>query len=157
MEENTEEVIKNEGEETEEVKNVEEVELVTNGNGLIIEQVCEALEDNNIPYVKKDEGSGAVMGIAMGFSYFDKTVLVSKEDYDRAKEIIEPILSSKEEEGIPEEDLPEELRYAEDDEEDEDEEYNPVNSTVAHEMFWMYLGFLFISFTALIFLIMALR
>lgn len=148
MEEKTEEV-KN----VEETKNIEEVELVTNANGLIIDQVCEALEENNIPYVKKEEGSGAYMTVITGFSFYNKTVVVSKEDYDRAKEIIGPILSTKEEEGIPEEDLPDELKYAEDDEENEE---SGGDSTIAHKMFWMLQAFVFISITAIILIIYAL-
>ena len=111
------------------------------------------MEENNIPYVKKEEGSGAYMTVVTGFSFYNKTVVVSKEDYDRAKEIVGPILSTQEEEGIPEEDLPDELKYAEDDEENEE---SGGDSTIAHQMFWMLQAFVFISFTAIILIVLAL-
>lgn len=116
---------------------IEEVILVSNVSDIIISQVCAVLDENIIPYTKIDEGAGAAVNVYMGFSNMDKKIIVSRNDYNKAKELISPILTTTEEEGLEEEDLPEELK--EDDssenlEEDEDVVFTKANSETAYKM-----------------------
>ena len=117
---------------------VEEVLLVASMDDILISQVCAVLEENNIPFVKIDEGSGSYMNIYMGFSNQEKRIIVSKENYDKAGELIRPLFTTKEEEGLEEEELPEELK------EDNTEEKNmdAENSQKAYAMLRHILVFL---------------
>ena len=49
------------------------------------------LDDNNIPFVLNDRGSGGAMRLYFGGSIFGSDILVAKRDYERAKELIEGI------------------------------------------------------------------
>ena len=115
---------------------IEEVILVSNVSDIIISQVCAVLDENNIPYAKIDEGAGAAVNVYMGFSNMDKKIIVSRNDYNKAKELISPILTTTEEEGLREEDLPEELKEDDSSEnlEDEDGVFTKANSETAYKM-----------------------
>ena len=115
---------------------IEEVILVSNVSDIIISQVCAVLDENNIPYTKIDEGAGAAVNVYMGFSNMDKKIIVSRNDYNKAKELISPILTTTEEEGLEEEDLPEELKEDDSSEnlEDEDGVFTKANSETAYKM-----------------------
>lgn len=56
---------------------------------LLICQVTALLEDNDITYIRKDLGCGSYLNILMGQSYSTKQILVSEQDYEKAKELIE--------------------------------------------------------------------
>ena len=56
---------------------VEEVLLVSSLDDITISQICAILNDNNIPFVKVDEGSGAYMNVYMGFSNQGKNIIGS--------------------------------------------------------------------------------
>ena len=127
---------------------VEEVLLVASMDDILISQVCAVLEENNIPFVKIDEGSGSYMNIYMGFSNQEKRIIVSKENYDKAGELIRPLLTTNEEEGLEEEELPEELK------EDIEEEKNDIENTKkAYAMLRHIFGFLVLVIPAIIVLI----
>lgn len=128
---------------------IEEVLLVASMDDILISQVCAVLEENNIPFIKVDEGSGSYMNIYMGFSNQEKKIIVSKENYDKAGELISPLLTTKEEEGLEDEELPEELK----EDNTEDENMNAENSQKAHAMLRHILGFLVLVVPTIIVLI----
>lgn len=49
------------------------------------------LDDNDIPFVLNDRGSGGAMRLYFGGSIFGSDILVAKRDYEKAKELIEGI------------------------------------------------------------------
>ena len=72
-----------------EEKNVyQEILLFSSLNDYQINEVCAILTENNIPFIRKDEGVGAYMNLYMGHSYQEKSVFVSRKDYDKAVELI---------------------------------------------------------------------
>lgn len=54
-----------------------------------MQMVANLLTDSGITCVKKDEGSGEYMRLYMGTSFYTKEIYVDKQDYERAKEIID--------------------------------------------------------------------
>ncbi len=50
--------------------------------------------DNNIPFIRKDYGSGSYMNIYFGQSIQDKKVFVNEDCYDKALELISTIFSN---------------------------------------------------------------
>lgn len=46
------------------------------------------LDENQIPYMVKDRESGNYMKIVMGMSIFGSDIIVSKDNLDRAKELL---------------------------------------------------------------------
>lgn len=73
-----------------------EIQLFSSLNEYEVQMVCSMLEENNIPYVRRDNGSGSYMNLYMGQSIQEKRIFVSKEDYEKSLEIIEPILTNNE-------------------------------------------------------------
>ena len=65
-----------------------EVQLFSSPNEYEINAVCAILTENNIPYIRKNDGSGSYMNLYMGQSIQEKRVFVSKEDYDKSLELI---------------------------------------------------------------------
>lgn len=59
-----------------------------------IKQVCSLLEDNKIPFVRKDYGSGSYMNLYYGESLQEKKIFVNKKDYDKALEIVSSVFSN---------------------------------------------------------------
>ena len=101
---------------------MEEKVLFSNNDEFLISQVCTLLEENNIPYVRKDMGAGDYMNVALGQNTtYEKKILVNLEDYDKAKNLIEYFNN----ENVLEEDIPEELKdYVEEDDENTNLEKN---------------------------------
>lgn len=66
----------------------EEVKLFSSLNDYQINEICAILTENNIPFIRKDDGVGSYMNLYMGHSYQDKSIFVSKKDYDKAFELI---------------------------------------------------------------------
>ena len=94
-----------------------EVQLISNPDEIIINQICAILKDNNIPYIKRYDGSGSYLNMSMGGSIQEKRIYVLNRDLDKAKELIEPFISN--ETG--------EVNYQEQDEEDESyKKYNLI-------------------------------
>ena len=71
-----------------------EVEIFSSSNEYEVSQVCAILNENNIPYVRKDYGSGSYMNIYFGQSIQDKKVFVNEDCYDKALELISNIFSN---------------------------------------------------------------
>ena len=65
-----------------------EIKLFSSTDDIIISQVCEILNENKIPFIKKQEGSGAYVGVLFGSTIGIKDIYVSEEDYEKAKELI---------------------------------------------------------------------
>ena len=68
---------------------MEELELFKTSNEYEISQIIEILKQNNIPYIRRDDGIGSYMQLYMGQSFQLKRIFVSKENYDEAKKLME--------------------------------------------------------------------
>ena len=68
---------------------MEEKLLYTSNENLDIIQVEGILEENNIPYVKKENGTGQYMNIAMGTSFQEQSLYVNEEKYEEAAKLIQ--------------------------------------------------------------------
>lgn len=64
------------------------------GNGIELNFIKSLLEENNIPYILKDIGSGAYMRIYSGFSIYWTDILIEASRFDKAKEIMDEFFSS---------------------------------------------------------------
>ena len=53
-----------------------------------IKQVSSLLEDNKIPFVRRDYGSGSYMNLYYGQSFQEKKIFVNEKDYHKALEIV---------------------------------------------------------------------
>lgn len=60
-------------------------------NEIELGMIKEILEDNNIPYILKDKGSGAYMRIITGSSPFSTEIMVEESKFDKANKILESI------------------------------------------------------------------
>lgn len=80
-----------------------EVLLFSTMNENEINQVCAILNDNEIPFIRRDSGSGSYMTIYMGFSLQEKCIYIAEKDFERAQELICGMFSEDVEyEEIPE-------------------------------------------------------
>lgn len=71
-----------------------EVEIFSGSNEYEINQVCSILDDNNIPFIRKDYGSGSYMNIYFGQSIQEKKIFVNEDCSDKALELISTIFSN---------------------------------------------------------------
>lgn len=71
-----------------------EVEIFSSSNEYEISQVCSILDDNNIPFIRKDYGSSSYMNIYFGQSIQEKKIFVHEDYYDKALELISTIFSN---------------------------------------------------------------
>ena len=99
---------------------MEEKFLFSSNNNLEIMQVCDVLKENNIPFIRKEQGAMAYLNLAYGQAFGGANIFVSEEDFDKAQKLIEFIKfdEKNEEENVEElseEDIPEELREIEED------------------------------------------
>ena len=81
-------------------KEIIEIQLFASIDEYIIEQVCVILENNNIPFIKKTDGSGSYINISMGQTVQDKRIFVNKDDYDKALKLIESFIMQEENEEL---------------------------------------------------------
>ena len=77
-----------------------EIQLFASIDEYIIDQVCAILENNNIPFVKRTDGSGSYINISMGQTVQEKRIFVNKDDYDKALKLIEPFTEQEENEEL---------------------------------------------------------
>ena len=70
---------------------ITEVEVFNSPDEYDVLLVGSILEENNIPYIRKDDGIGVSIG---AFTYATKRIFVNKEDYEKALSLI-PIKSSE--------------------------------------------------------------
>ena len=69
--------------------NIDLVLLKTANNSMELNFIKNLLDENEIPYMIKDHGSGGYMRIASGYSIYGTDILVEKSMYQKAKVIIE--------------------------------------------------------------------
>lgn len=67
------------------------VKLKSIGNEIELDMIKAILEDNEIPYIVKDYGSGGHMRIISGVSPFSTDIMVSKDDLEKAKHLLSDI------------------------------------------------------------------
>ena len=83
----------------------DDLELLTTVNDNVFLSIVESvLEDNDIPYLVKDRGCGAVVKVVMGFSIFGADVYVLKKDHEAASELIEQFTAAANDDEYTEED-----------------------------------------------------
>ena len=68
-----------------------------------VRDALEVLEDNAIPHLKKDRGTGNVVRIITGFSMYGVDVFVRPEDSERAAALMDELFSGAEGEDAEEE------------------------------------------------------
>lgn len=79
----------------EENKEEIEVQLYSSSNQYIINQICNILKENNIPFFTKYDGTGSYMKLHFGqsFSYQEQRIFINKNDYNKSMELISPFIS----------------------------------------------------------------
>ena len=98
------------------VKNMEEKKLFEDNDEFLVKQIESILIENNIPFIRKDEGVGSYMNVAYGQSFgLSKAIYVSNEDYEKAQNAIQIF----NEQDFEEEEIPEELKQTQEDIDDE--------------------------------------
>ncbi len=71
----------------------ENLTLLVSTNDRVQEMmIAGLLEDAQIPFLTRENGSGGYMKIYMGFSVFGSEIYVSQQDYERAKELLDSCL-----------------------------------------------------------------
>lgn len=60
-------------------------------NEMELDIIKSILEDNNIPYIIRDYGMGGHMRILSGTSVYSTDVMVSEEDFNKSKDLLESI------------------------------------------------------------------
>ena len=76
-----------------------ETKLFSSYNELDIRQICAILEDNNIPFIRKENGVGSYLSMVWGRTNINKTIFVSDEDLKKASKLISAYTAIKEEEN----------------------------------------------------------
>lgn len=71
-----------------------EIQLFCTPNEYEINQICSILTENNISFIRKNDGSGSYMNLYMGQSIQEKRVFVNKKDYNKSLELIAPFISN---------------------------------------------------------------
>lgn len=66
-----------------------EKQLYSGIDDYVINEICEILKQNEIPFIKKADGSGSYMNISMGKSLQEKRIFVNESDYEKALSLIE--------------------------------------------------------------------
>lgn len=72
----------------------EEILIFSGINENEVNQVCAVLADNEIPFIRRDDGSGSYMTIYMGFSIQEKRIFVLKKDYEKAEKLVSAMFSN---------------------------------------------------------------
>lgn len=70
--------------------------LFSSTNPFYIQQVCQVLTENNIPFIKKELGGGDYLNITMGLSFQGSKIYVSNENFDTAMNLIDFLVEEKE-------------------------------------------------------------
>ena len=69
---------------------LKDLELLITANDRIYQSMIEGiLQDNDIPYLSKERGSGSAVKVITGFSVFGTDIFVLNKDIERAKELLE--------------------------------------------------------------------
>lgn len=72
-----------------------ETQLFSTSNEYEINQICSILTENNIPFIRKNDGSGSYMNLYMGQSIQEKRIFVSQKDYNKSIELISPFIPNE--------------------------------------------------------------
>ncbi len=71
--------------------NISIIKLKSISNEIELGMIKEILEDNDIPYLIKDHGSGGYIRIISGGSFFGTDIMINKDDFDKANSLLESI------------------------------------------------------------------
>ena len=115
---------------------MQEKELFSSEDEFLIGQVCSILKEKGIPFIKREAGAGAYIGVIWGKSNTTKTIYVSEEDFEKAQEAIE-IISSNENAG----EIPEELKESTEEKEETAKAYK--NYSMPRKIFGVMIGVFF--------------
>ncbi|MBR0427470.1 MAG: DUF2007 domain-containing protein [Clostridia bacterium] len=86
---------------------MEEKKLFEDSDEFLVKQIERILKENDIPYVRKDEGAGSYMNVTYGQSFgLGKSIYVSSENFEKAQNVIEVF----NEQDFENEEIPEELK-----------------------------------------------
>ena len=55
--------------------------------------LCEILQDNDIPFMKKERGGGIAASVIMGFNVFGSDIYVARDRLEEARELYEAYMS----------------------------------------------------------------
>lgn len=67
------------------------IKLKSTPNEIELSMIKGILEDNNIPYIVRDHGTGGHMRIMTGGSLFGTDIMVEEADFGKAKKLLESI------------------------------------------------------------------
>lgn len=73
-------------------KDIDLVLLKTANNRFELDMIKGVLEDNQIPYILQEKGSGGYLKIISGSSMFGSDILVEKSQYEKAIDLINSII-----------------------------------------------------------------
>ena len=117
---------------------MEEKLIYENSNEILVLQVCEILKENEIPFIRREEGAGAYFNVTWGSNIGIKRIYVSSEDYDKAKNLIEIFNENIQ---IQEDDeIPEELKEVDETDEHMEKEINKYKNMNRILRVWIPLG-----------------
>lgn len=71
--------------------NNEPRKLLSVSSEIEAKMMIELLNNNNIACLKKDNFTGSYMDIFMGYSIFGEDIYVNKNDYEKAKELLDSL------------------------------------------------------------------
>ena len=105
--------------------NMEEKEVYSSSDDILVDQICQILKNNDINYIRSDDGATAYLNVAWGNNLGIKRIFVNSDEFEKAAQLIEELIQNNDdnisEEKNYEESIPEELRN---NNEEEDEELN---------------------------------
>lgn len=107
---------------------------------VLVVQVCEMLKERNINYIRRNEGVSSYLNIVWGSNTtvgMVKKVFVDKDDYEKAKEIIE--IFNKDIENSEDEEIPKELKDNNESQEEINKEINKYKRMKAILFVWISL------------------
>ena len=77
--------------------NIVEKEIYKNTNEFLVLQICEILKENNIPFIRKDEGIGDYLNKVWGSNTGTKRIYVDESIVESDEDIPEELKESEEE------------------------------------------------------------
>ena len=91
---------------------MEEKKLFEDSDEFLVSQIERILKENEIPYIRKDEGIGSYMNVTYGQSFgLGKSIYVSSENFEKAQNAIQIF----NEQDFENEEIPEELKQTQED------------------------------------------
>lgn len=95
---------------------MEEKKLFEDSDEFLVSQIEKFLKENEIPYIRRDEGIGSYMNVTYGQSFgLGKSIYVSSENFEKAQNAIQIF----NEQDFENEEIPEELKQTQEDIEEE--------------------------------------